>query len=298
MSRMRWVIAVMVVACLAFVAGATSADEAPPLPLHSIEGVGGVFCTSSAYLVNPGPEGEVFGLPSVGAAYVDLGHGRTIQALTFTETLWGRVELGYGWDHMSLGGLPGVIHFFVNEEAVDLHNFNVRVALVKEGDLMPALTAGVHYKRNEDIGGIDNDLMGALSLIGIKDNDGWDFTLYAGKTIKSLPRPVMVNVGLRSTQAAQIGLLGFTDDRDIVPEGNVVVLLTDKLGVGAEYRKMPDNFSNALRPLIKGQQDWWTLCACYVASKNFTIAGGYGHMGDVLNHKANNVWALKCKWEF
>ncbi|MCD6416945.1 MAG: DUF3034 family protein [Planctomycetes bacterium] len=298
MSRMRWVIAVMVVACLAFVAGATSADEAPPLPLHSIEGVGGVFCTSSAYLVNPGPEGEVFGLPSVGAAYVDLGHGRTIQALTFTETLWGRVELGYGWDHMSLGGLPGVIHFFVNEEAVDLHNFNVRVALVKEGDLIPALTAGVHYKRNLGVRDINNDLFGALGIIGVKDDDGLDFTLYASKTIESLPRPVIVNVGLRSTQAAHIGLLGFTDDREILAEGNVVVRATDRLALFGEYRMMPDGVDNTLSPLIKSEDDWWTTGVCYVAGNNLTITGGYGQMGDVLNNEANNVWALKCKWEF
>ena len=56
-------------------AGASAKSEKPPpLPLHQIEGNGGIFATLSAYIVNPPRNGEPIGRPSVGFAYVNLGH--------------------------------------------------------------------------------------------------------------------------------------------------------------------------------------------------------------------------------
>jgi len=52
----RHVLATMVLAGLAMLA--TTGYSDPPLPLHGVEGYGGVFSTYSAYLVNPGKEGE------------------------------------------------------------------------------------------------------------------------------------------------------------------------------------------------------------------------------------------------
>ncbi len=55
-------------------AGASAKSEKPPpLPLHQIEGNGGIFATLSAYIVNPPRNGEPVGRPSVGFAYVNLG---------------------------------------------------------------------------------------------------------------------------------------------------------------------------------------------------------------------------------
>ena len=82
------------------------AEKGPPLPLHQIEGNGGIFSTLSAYLVNPPRDGEPLGRPSIGAAFVDLGYGRTLEALTLTETPWQRLELGYVYDRFDLGDLP------------------------------------------------------------------------------------------------------------------------------------------------------------------------------------------------
>ena len=52
------------------------AEKPPPLPLHQIEGNGGVFATLSAYLVNPPRDGELVGRPDVGFSYINLGHGQ------------------------------------------------------------------------------------------------------------------------------------------------------------------------------------------------------------------------------
>src|ERR1700690_2245076 len=54
-------------------AGASAKSEKPPpLPLHQIEGNGGIFATLSAYIVNPPRNGEPVGRPAVGFSYVDL----------------------------------------------------------------------------------------------------------------------------------------------------------------------------------------------------------------------------------
>ena len=80
---------VLLLAC-----GLASAQGAPPLPGIGIEGYGGIFATYSAYLVNPSPEDEVFGLPSVAAIYVNLGKDRHLGMLGVTETLWGPSGVG------------------------------------------------------------------------------------------------------------------------------------------------------------------------------------------------------------
>lgn len=66
-------------------AAPAQAEKPAPLPLHQIEGNGGIFATLSAYIVNPPRNGEVVGRPSVGFTYVNVGHGRNLEALTVTE---------------------------------------------------------------------------------------------------------------------------------------------------------------------------------------------------------------------
>jgi hypothetical protein len=55
-------------------------DKGAPLPLHQIEGNGGIFATLSAYIVNPPRNGEPIGRPSVGFAYVNLGSDKNLEA--------------------------------------------------------------------------------------------------------------------------------------------------------------------------------------------------------------------------
>src|ERR1017187_4833547 len=57
----------------------TAAEKSAPLPLHQIEGNGGIFATLSAYIVNPPRNGEPVGRPSVGFAYVNLGADKNLE---------------------------------------------------------------------------------------------------------------------------------------------------------------------------------------------------------------------------
>jgi hypothetical protein len=213
--------------------------------------------------------------------------------------------LGYGFDHAELGDLPlaikDAVGVHLRDSAVDLHNFNARFQLLKEGDFsqkwLPALTAGVHYKYNDTISRINDDVGGALHGAGLVHNNGLDFTLYAAKLFQQLPRPVLVELGGRATKAAQVGLLGFTDQYSFVFEGNVILFITDQILLAGEYRQKPSDY-RPIGDLVRSEDDWWTIDAAYVVNKHFTLAAGYGHFGNVLNHKANGVWGLTGKWEF
>ena len=285
---------------------AKAASEKPdPLPLHQIEGNGGIFSTLSAYIVNPPRDGEIVGRPSAGFSYVSLGHGQNLEALTVTESPWKRLELGYGWNRLGLGDLPLAIKdattVSLKNDSVQLHNANARLQLLKEGEFdqkwIPAVTAGVHYKANDGISQINSDLGGALNASGIEQRSGVDFTLYASKMFTQLPRPVLLELGGRATRGVWNGLAGFTDEYSFLFEGNVVVFITGNLALAAEYRQQPNDYA-PIGSLVRESGDWWTLDAAYVVNKHLTVAAGYGHFGGLLNHEANGVWGITTKYEF
>ena len=147
-------------------ASAATAEKPAPLPLHQIEGNGGIFSTLSAYIVNPPRNGEPVGRPSLGFAFVNIGHGQNLEATTLTESPCQRLELGYGWDYMNLGDLPaalrsaGLVNF--HQGQVQMHNFNARFQILSEGEFdqkwLPALTAGVHYKYTDNISEVNHEV--------------------------------------------------------------------------------------------------------------------------------------------
>ena len=284
---------------------AAKAEKPPPLPLHQIEGNGGIFSTLSAYLVNPPRDGELLGRPSVGFAFIDIGEGRNLEAFTITETPWNRLELGYGYDRMDIGDLPQAVEeatgIRLHDKEVGLHNFNARLQILKEGEFdqkwVPALTFGAHYKYNDTYNSLNSDLNNTLHNIGVVRKDGEDFTLYASKMLTFLPRPVLVELGGRATEGAHLGLLGFTDKYSFNFEANVVVFVTGSFALAAEYKQKPNDYT-AIPGLIKPEDDWWTIDAAYVVNNHLTLAAGYGHFGGVLNHEANGVWGITTKWEF
>lgn len=285
--------------------GPAAAKGPPPLPLHGIEGYGGIAITYSAYLTNPAADGKLFGKPSIGVGTVFTGNGDFLGFSTITETIGNRLELGYGVDRLYLSGLQSDIKdatgIRIRDDVIYLHNINARLAVVKEGGFglpwIPAITLGVHYKYNNDINKINDDLSGTLKGIGIQDNEGIDYTLYGSKMLKFLPRPVLVNAGLRSTKAAHIGFLGFTNDRDILFEGSMVTFLTQRFALGAEYRQKANSYKSIPGLVGKGN-DWWSFVFAYVFNEHLTVSGGYFSLGQVLNHKTDNAYGLKTKWEF
>jgi hypothetical protein len=293
-------------------AKADDEEKAPPLPFHSIEGYGGGAITPMAYLVNPGPKDAVLGKPAMGLTVGNLGD-KQLEAITITETLFDRIELGYGADRASLGDLPSDIRGSTDMDmeagSVWLHNFNVRFLLVKEdtdlaGIPLPAVTAGIHFKYNDGIAQINNSLGNALSTIGYRANNGVDFTLTATKNIaKIVGRPLFITAGLRESEAAEIGLLGFGNTYHLTFEGNIVYMATDRLAIGCEIRQKYDPYgtlasSEPGEMLVGPENNWYAVEAGYILNSHTTLCAGWGHFGNVVNSEADNSWLMQLKYEF
>ena len=287
----------------------TAAYAAPPLPFHTIEGVGGGAITPMAYLVNPEPRapGMLLGKPAVALSYVNMGK-KNLDALTITETIGGRVELGYAANRLGLGALPGDIQAATNVNIrrgdVWLHHFNARLLAVKEntclgGLAMPAVTFGVHAKVNDGIRDMNRRLGGVLDTIGCCRENGVDFTLTATKTVtpELLGFPVIVTAGMRASQAAQLGFLGFCKEYRATFEGNIALMPTDKLILAYEFRQKPDPY-NQIAGLIGNEDHWQGFDAALILNEQTTLVAGYGMFGSICNSEVNNAWWLQLKYEF
>ena len=282
---------------------AAGAAEPPPLPFHTIEGYGGGAITPMAYIVNAGPKDQPFGLPAAAFSYVNLGQ-KDLEALTVTETLYGRLELGYGFDRLGLGRLPddikAVTGVNIEHDQVYLHNLNARFLAIEEGSfakLVPAVTGGVHFKYNDGIDSIDHHLGGALKSIGYDRDWGVDFTLTATKGIPVFGRPLILTGGLRASEAAQIGTLGFGNDYAVTFEGNVIYLPTDWLLLAYEFRQKSNPYDK-IPGLVGAEENWHAIDVSLILAPHATIVAGYGVFGNLANADANSAFWLQFKYEF
>jgi hypothetical protein len=283
---------------------AEAPKEPPPIPFHSIEGYSGGPITPMAYLCNTGPEGSIFGKPSVSYSFVNLG-SKELHSFAVTETFFNRVELGYAFNRLSLGSLVDDLKAAGLDPGLDevwLHHFNARFLLLPENSFdleLPAVTAGVHFKYNEGVKKIDRKLGGALKGIGFDSDTGVDFTLTASKMFPELAfgRPMIFSAGIRWSKASNLGLLGFGDSYRPTVEANVACLPTDWLVVAYEYRQKRNPY-HQINDLIERENDWHALSASIIVNENLTITALYGLFGNVLNGSADCTLAVQAKWEF
>jgi len=280
----------------------------PPLPTHNVEGNSGVFITSTAYLVNPPEDGEIFGRPSFSTSFAAIGE-KDFESFVVTENILGRIELGYAFERIGLGDWPADVKTASGlhvENHAFVHNFNTRYMIIEEGGFdrtwMPAVTLGAHFKWNEGLNDIDKQTGGLCGSLGADHDSGTEFTAVATKTIADwLPNPLIVSAGLRNGDAIHTGLIGFAGERRTTFEGSIIYFLTDKLLLAGEFRQKSDllhQCSLGGKHLIKAENDWWDICLAYVVDDHLTIAGGYANFGNVFNHREDNVWAIQIKYEF
>ncbi len=303
MERVRELIVLVTIVTLCNVV-----EAGPPLPLHSIEGTSGVHITSTAYLVNPPEEGEVFGKPSFSISGI-FGREKNVQSVAVTENILGKYEIGYAYERLGLGDWPDDVKTATGlstSQHLGLHVFNVRAMIIEEGQFecawMPAITIGSHFKWSEGQTKLDDDLGGLLDTLGSDHSSGIEFTAIASKTVKDLlPRPVILSAGIRNGDAIHTGFFGFAGQRRTTFEGSIIVLLTDRLVFAAEYRQksdLLDQFSAGGKHLIKAENDWMSLYLAYVINDNTTISAGYANLGNVANHREDNAWGIQLKYEF
>ncbi|MFZ5831662.1 MAG: DUF3034 family protein [Planctomycetota bacterium] len=307
--KVRWIAGMICVALFGAGAGSAgrAADGPPPLPFHQIDGAGGGAITPMAYLVNPSTDGCMWGKPAMALSYVNLGT-KNLDAITVSETLWGRVELSYGADRLYFGSLPSLVNHATGMDmgcaSEWLHSFNVRYMVLQEnkhhfmGLPLPAVTAGVSFKYNEGIENVDRRLAGSLTAIGYRRPNGEDFTLTATKTIPEvLGRPLIVTGGLRLSEAAQTGFLGFSDTYRASFEGNIVFPITERLLVAYEYRQKHDPYGQ-IPGIILGEDDWHALDVALILNNQSSLTAGWGNFGRIADEVVNGAWWLQYKFEF
>lgn len=288
-----------------FLSGMVSAG--PPLPTHNVEGNSGVFITSTAYLVNPPEDGEVFGKPSFSTTFTTIGE-KDLESFVVTENILGRIELGYAFERIGLGDWPADVKTVSGlhvENHAFLHNFNTRYMIIEEGGFdrawIPAVTLGAHFKWSEGLNDIDKQTGGLCGSLGADHDSGVEFTAVATKTVADwLPNPLIVSAGLRNGDAIHTGLLGFAGERRTTFEASVIYFLTDRLLLASEFRQKSDllhQCSLGGKHLIRAENDWWDVCLAYVVDDQLTIAGGYANVGNVLNHR-DGLWGIQIKYEF
>jgi hypothetical protein len=283
-------------------------EKGPPLPFITIEGQGGGAFTPMAYLVNPAGECATWGKPSVAYDYIGLGR-KNLDALMITENLLGRVEFGFAADRLGLGTLPTDINTaennpgLINNSDVWLYNFSTRFLMVKENsnDLkwLPAITFGADLKYNADIASINEKLGGALTSIGYDHDTSVDFTLTATKTIAKgfFGKPLIVTAGLRESQGADLGFLGFSDKYTASFEGSVAILPFEKVLLAYEFRQKSSPYGT-IPTLIGDENNWHGFDIAYIVDKHTTIVAGLGLFGNLANTDANDAWWLQLKYEF
>lgn len=290
------------VALAAVLVMAGVATAAPPIPLHQLEGSGGVVLTEMAYLVNPGEGEEWYGLPSFSVATL-LANNKSLDLATVSETLFKRLELSYSIHRFNIGDWASDVGAPTSNNNIYMHNFNARVALLNEGQVeqaawLPALTFGFHYKRNITIESFNRDLGGTMGVLGVKDKDGEEYTLTATKMIEGLmPNPLVISATVRNTDAVHVGWGGFTEDRDFLFEGNIAYFLMPNLIVGAEYRQKADNLNFHVPNAVEREEDWWSIAVSYIVNEHWNVTGAYANLGTVLNHDEPFAAWLQVKYE-
>ncbi len=139
-----------------------------------------------------------------------------------------------------------------------------------------------------------------MNGIGYARENGEDFTLTATKTLPKafFGKPLIVTAGLRESQAADLGFLGFANEYHASFEGNVAILPFDKWLFAYEFRQHSNPFTGEIPGLIGTENNWHAFDAAYIISKHATLVAGYGIFGNLANAEANSAWWLQLKYEF
>lgn len=246
----------------------------------TIEGSGGGGIVPWATLSSYADEGEWGGTAQMTEVQVD-DFSLSVQGASIN---WNnRVEVSYARQQFDLETIGGEL-----EQQV----WGVKARI--SGDLVygtwPQVSAGVQYKRNQTF---------ALpQAVGAEDDTSTDYYVSAAKAWLAGPfsRTWVANLTVRSTEANQLGLLGFGgdkgDSREWVGEASVAMFVNRYWAIGMEYRQKPDllNFAK--------EDDWKDVFVAYFPSKHVSLVGAYADLGSIAGLDSQTGWYLSVQASF
>ncbi|MFA5554113.1 MAG: DUF3034 family protein [Phycisphaerae bacterium] len=242
------------------------------VPFNNLEGVGGAAFNPFAYTAGNDFEkddtqpqkkslADIFSKPQIGTWYVHLGDvGIDWTTIGVAGTLFKRLEVSYGYESISVA----------NAKNIYKNNFGLKYLIVKETDVIPAISFGTVFKHT------------SFSTPPGVDKSGVDFYLVATKFIKALPVPVLLSGGFLSTKGQTLGVLGFNNDRDEVFFGNIDIMPFENIAVGFEYRQ-------GAKYKTWKDADYWNTHLAWFVNKNLTLIAAYVNTG---NHRSSSKVGL------
>lgn len=180
-----------------------------------------------------------------------------------------RLELSFARLSLGLDALVRTGQF--PDERLDTDVIGAKLRL--GGDLVygraPQIAVGVQWRRSRD---------GELVRFASADDDqGFDVYLSASKLwIDGIAsRRTLASLTVRSTDANQLGLVGFSDRRSITLESSVAVFVHPNWLVGVEYRGKPDQLEFA-------REDAWSdVFVAWLPSRHWHLALAYADLGSI-----------------
>lgn len=253
----------------------------------TIEGTAGGGIVPMAVIAGYGAQEEQSAVAF--GSYVDTGDYQ-LGVFGGSWSWHNRVELSIAQQQLTHDSLTAALSLPTDSISQRIVSAKVRVA----GDLiytpMPQISVGAQYKKNLDFF--------VPAAVGAKEDSGTDVNVTATKLILGgfFDRNLLLNLNLRYTNANQTGLVGFggdkNDDKELMPEASVGVLLNRYWLLGTEYRQKPDNLS-----FIK-EDDWQTVFVGWFPNKRIGLVAAYVDLGEVATFKDQTGWYLSLQGSF
>jgi hypothetical protein len=186
-----------------------------------------------------------------------------------------RVEVSY--DAMRFAAIAAPIDGL----HVEQHVFGIKVrlwgdAVYGQNSWLPQTSVGIEYRVNEGIGGA-GDLTDPRQL-GARSDSGIDYYFTATKVL--LSQSILLNAGLRYTNANELGLLGFGGDRrsskSVEFQASAAYLVTRTVAVGAEFRGRPRNLT------VDDESGAYDMFVAWDLTRNLSLVGAYVRLGSIL----------------
>lgn len=249
----------------------------------------------------------VIGTNATAGQYGFSASASRLNTQDYDLTTWGaavgineRFELSIAQQDLNAGATYGVVSTVVptitpgQHIKMDVFGAKLRLAgdaVLDSDTLMPQISVGLQYK-NTSAGSYD----AVIKALGAKTS-GTD--VYVAATKLFLANSLLVNATLRASEANQGGLLGFGANNEqkyeVLPEFSVAYLLSKHWAVGAEYRRMSNNFQNSIAPGYLHADDWQDIFVAWAPNKNFSLTAAYVNLGQVVpvatsNHRQDGLY--------